>query len=45
MPSLFSVKPRRSTYSTEKKSLNGYEKQDSSSNYRSVVSSKNTFNT
>ena len=40
MTSLFSVKPRKSTYSTKKKSLNGYKKQNSSSNYRSVVSSK-----
>ena len=45
MTLLFSVKLRRSTYSTEKKFLNGYKRQDSSSNYRSVVSSKNTFNT
>ena len=36
MISLFSVKLRRSTYSTYRKSLNNYGKQDSNSNYRSV---------
>ena len=45
MTLLFSVKQRKSTYNTKKKFLNGYEKQDSSSNYRSVVSSRNTSNT
>ena len=46
MISLFSVKLRRSTYNTKKKkSLNDYGRQDSSSNYKSVASSRNTFNT
>ena len=40
MTSLFSVKLRRSTYDT----LNDYGRQDSSSNYKSVASLRNTFN-
>ena len=45
MTLLFSVITEEEQLQHLEEILNGNEKQDSSSNYRSVVFSKNTFNT